>query len=110
MTVAVASSNERVPDVSGKTLANWRKARCVKLAMAGLDYDEIADEVGYANRGTAWRAVQDSLRSRVTEAATEYRELELARLDALHAAHWSQALSGSIRSADLVLRVIDRRI
>ena len=40
----------------------------------------------------------------------EYRELELARLDALQAAHWPQAVAGSVRSADLVLRVIDRRI
>ncbi len=46
----------------------------------------------------------------VAEAVEEYRELELARLDALQAAHWPQAVAGSVRSADLVLRVIDRRI
>ena len=67
-------------------------------------------EVGYQNRGTAWRAVHDSLNSRIAEAVTEYRELELARLDALQAAHWPQAVAGSVRSADLVLRVIDRRM
>ena len=98
------------PRYSGKTLAKWRKARCVELALAGHSFDEIALEVGYANRGTAWRAVQDSLNSRIAEAVTEYRELELARLDALQAAHWPQAIAGSVRSADLVLRVIDRRM
>ena len=81
----------------------------MELALAGHSYDEIALEVGYQNRGTAWRAVQDSLNSRIAEAVTEYRELELARLDALQAAHWPQAIAGSVRSADLVLRVIDRR-
>jgi hypothetical protein len=101
---------EEVPDISGKTLAKWRKARCVELALAGHSYDEIALQVGYANRGTAWRAVSESLNSRVDEAVTEYRELELARLDALQAAHWPQAIAGSVRSTDLVLRVIDRRI
>jgi hypothetical protein len=29
---------------------------------------------------------------------------------ALQAAHWRQAVDGSVRSADLVLRVIDRRV
>ena len=98
------------PDTSGKTLAKWRRARCVELALAGHSSAEIALEVGYQNRGTAWRAVQDSLNSRIAEAVEEYRELELARLDALQAAHWPQAVAGSVRSADLVLRVIDRRI
>ena len=109
MSVEVSPRCEGVPDTSGKTLAKWRRARCVELALAGHSYDEIAMEVGYQNRGTAWRAVQDSLNSRIAEAVTEYRELELARLDALQAAHWPQAVAGSVRSADLVLRVIDRR-
>ncbi len=99
MSVAVDMTAERVPDTSGKTLANWRKARCLELALAGHSYDEIADAVGYQSRGTAWRIVQDSLRSRIAEVATEYRELELARLDALQAAHWPQAVAGSVRSA-----------
>ena len=110
MSVEVFTTCEGVPDTSGKALAKWRKARCVELALAGHSYEEIALEVGYQNRGTAWRAVQESLNSRIAEAVEEYRELELARLDALQAAHWPQAVAGSVRSADLVLRVIDRRI
>ena len=108
--VVAALPTGDAPGISGKTLAKWRKARCVELALAGHSYDEIALEVGYQNRGTAWRAVQDSLNSRIAEAVTEYRDLELARLDALQAAHWPQAVDGSVRSADLVLRVIDRRM
>ncbi len=110
MSAAVSLTAEGVPDASGKTLASWQKARCLELALAGHSFDEIADAVGYQSRGNAWRAVRDSLRSRIAELATEYRELELARLDALQAAHWPQAVAGSVRSADLVLRVIDRRV
>ena len=110
MSMEASPTCEGVPDTSGKALARWRRARCVELALAGHSYDEIALEVGYQNRGTAWRAVQDSLRSRIADAVAEYRDLELARLDALQAAHWPQALAGSVRSADLVLRVIDRRV
>ena len=91
-------------------MAKWRRARCVELALAGHSFDEIALQVGYQNRGTAWRAVQDALNSRIAEAVTEYRELELARLDAIQAAHWPQAVAGSVRAADLGLRVIDRRV
>src|SRR4051794_7908878 len=87
------------PDTSGKTLAKWRKGRCLQLALAGHSYDEIALEVGYQNRGTAGRAVQDSLSSRIAEVVKEYRELEVARLDALQAAHWPRAVSGSVRAA-----------
>ena len=109
MSVEASPRGDGFPDTSGKTLAKWRRARCVELALAGHLYDEIALAVGYQSRGTAWRAVQDSLNSRITEAVTEYRELELARLDALQGAHWPQAVAGSVRSADLVLRIIDRR-
>ena len=110
MSVEVSPTSESVPDTSGKTLAKWRRARCVELALAGHSYDEIALEVGYQNRGTAWRAVQDSLNSRIAEAVDGVPRAELARLDALQAAHWPQAVAGSVRSADLVLRVIDRRM
>ena len=71
MGVEVSPACEAVPDTSGKALARWRRARCVELALAGHSYDEIAQAVGYQSRGTAWRAVQDSLmerRSRAGEA------------------------------------------
>ncbi len=51
--------------------------------MAGYSFDDIAAQVGYQSRGTAWRVVQNSLRARTDEVATEYRATELARLDAL---------------------------
>jgi transposase-like protein len=38
-----------------RPLAAWRKARAVELAIEGRTYGEIATEVGYANRGTAYR-------------------------------------------------------
>jgi hypothetical protein len=78
--------------------------------MGGCSYGEIAAQVGYANRGSAWKVVNAALRSASAGMATEYRDLELARLDAIQAAHWPEAISGSVKAADLVLRVIDRRI
>ena len=90
-------------------LAEYRKARSVELRLAGYEYEEIAHEVGYSNKGTAWRTVTKALRERVDQAVMEYRELELPRLDALQAACWDKAMAGDIPSATLVLKVMGQR-
>lgn len=95
--------------MSDTALAQFRKARSVELRLAGSEYEDIAREVGYSNRGTAWRAVNKALRERVDGAVDEYRELELARLDALQAACWEKAMAGDIASATLVLKVMGQR-
>jgi hypothetical protein len=91
-------------------LATWRRTKAIELALAGYSYDDIAIEVGYANRGTAWHVVMDAPRRETTEAVEHYREVELARLDSLQAAHWRAATSGSdMKAAELCLRVISQR-
>ena len=35
--------------------------------------------------------------------------MELMRLDELQAAHWGQAVSGDVKSAEFILKVIDKR-
>lgn len=90
-------------------LAAFRKARSVELRLAGLEYADIAREVGYSNKGTAWRAVNTALRERVDSSVEEYRQTELARLDALQSACWDKAMEGDIASATLVLKVMAQR-
>ena len=107
---AAQPPHARKPRRQDAALAKWRQAKAVELAQAGHDYDSIAREVGYANRGTAWRTVQTALRERVAEGVEEYRRVELERLDALHRAHWARALSGDLTAAHVVLRIIDQRI
>ena len=87
-----------------------RKARAVELRIAGMNYDAIARELGLANRGTAWRLVNQAMKERVVERVDEHRELELQRLDALQAAFWGNALAGDPKAATIVLKVIDMRI
>jgi hypothetical protein len=92
-------------------MSSWRKGRCVELAMAGHSYDDIAEQVGYANRGTAWRTVQNALSERKVQSVDEYRQLELARLDALTSAHWGAAISGTdLKAAEMVLEVSAQRV
>ncbi len=99
-----------VPIKRGNARTQWRKRRAVELALAGYSYDDIAVEVGYSNRGCAWRVVAKALNENVASNVEEYRQVELARLDALMAAHWDDAVSGgNLRSADFCLKAIAQR-
>lgn len=91
-------------------VSEYRKAKAVELALAGATYDQIAREVGYANRGTAHRTVTKALAERVDEAVDEYRRVELDRLDALQASLWDRAMEGDIASASTILKIIEKRI
>lgn len=66
-----------------RALAKWRKARAVELRIEGRGYDDIAREVGYANRGTAHRVVQKALSARTADGVDRLRVMEVARLNAL---------------------------
>jgi hypothetical protein len=87
-----------------------KQDKAIDLLHAGKSYDEIARALGYANRGSAWRLVQNALQSTVTASIEEHPAIELARLDAVQHAHWEQACAGDPRSAQIVLKVIEQRI
>lgn len=87
-----------------------KQLRALELVRAGCSYDEVADDLGYASRGSAWRLVRSALDKEVVECAAEYRQLEADRLDAVQAAHWDAALAGDKDAAAVVLRAIDQRM
>jgi len=93
-----------------RPLAAWRRARAVELATQGHTYEEIAGEVGYANRGTAYRVVRKALDENVAAAVEEYREVEVARLNALQAALWDRAISGDVEAVEAVLKIVMARV
>lgn len=110
MSACLAEDTMRRSRRQDAALAHWRQARAVELAISGHDYDTIAREVGYSNRGTAHRTVQKALRQRTVEGVDQLREVEVQRLDALLKAHWEQAIDGDVVAANVVLRVIDQRV
>jgi hypothetical protein len=109
MAIALAE----LPPVHGqhrnRALAAARRARAVELRTAGLTYDQIAVELGYANRGTVYRVVSEALRTQTLEAVGELRSLEVERLDSLQSAMWQKAMEGDVPSAFAILRVIMAR-
>lgn len=108
----LAKGHARTRGVAAKALTAEAEAKLTKaleLRRAGLDYQSIADQIGYTNRGTAYHAVQSALRRGFVEPAAEVRQLESERLDALQQAVWEAALRGDTKAIDRVLRISDQR-
>lgn len=90
----------------GRVAERERQASAFKLALQGLPYDVIAERLGYSHRSAAWKAAQAFLDRKTSAEVDSLRDLELARLDALQAAHWIDATDGrNLRAAEFVLRL-----
>lgn len=82
-----------------------------ELRQQGKNFDQIATELGFANKGSAHKAYTRAMaRGRIdgTSVADE-RELELARLDALQSEVWKAASRGDLSAVDKVLKIMARR-
>ncbi len=76
-------------------------------AAAAVELYQIAIEVAYTNRGTAYNVVTQALAVRQAHSVDHRRDLELARLEAAHAALWPRAMQGHVPSVAAVLRILD---
>lgn len=89
-----------------------KQRKALEMALAGASYDKIAQECGWKNRSSAFRAVERAMKDWApvdNDDVRTLRERELARLDRLQSAHWMRALQGDSRSTELCLRISDRR-
>ena len=68
-----------------KTVALARKAEAVERFRTGETLDQIAQNVGYAHRANAHRAINSALRERIVENIDTYRQMELERIDLVEA-------------------------
>ena len=102
---------KRGKDKTGKDLPEIveRRRKALELRKAGVTYDAIARQLGYANEGGAFKAVQAALRTTLREPADDVRKLELERLDRLTLALWPRAQQGEAEAIDRVLKLMDRR-
>lgn len=90
-----------------------RRAKAIALALAGTDWQTIADRLGYASRGAAYTDVDRAMKASLAEQDTnaeQRRHVESLRLDRLQAAVWPKAVKGDPRCAEVALKIIDRRI
>lgn len=102
-----------LPRVTGRhrnrALAEARRTKATELAFRGMTYQAIADELGYANRGTVHRIVQNALYVNQVESIDEHRLLELARLDDMHQVLWPKAMNGDVAAVNTLLKISERR-
>lgn len=90
-----------------------RRTQAIQLRLAGTEWQQIADALGYASRAAAYVDVNRALEKALAEQRTGaevLRETELLRLDRLQRGLWPTAVAGDTKAADTVLRIIDRRM
>lgn len=91
-------------------LAAMRRATAIKLRASGMTFQAVADELGYANKGTVHHIIGKAMHEVVAEAVEDRRRDEGARLDALQVGLWDKAMSGDVAAAMEVRRIILARI
>jgi orotate phosphoribosyltransferase-like protein len=82
----------------------------VELKTAGYTYAQVAEELGYSSRGTAYNVVGKALREQTSGAVADLRDLENARLDALQLALWDAAMTGDIETAVVIVKIVKARV
>lgn len=65
-----------------------RDAQACRMRAQGHSYVEIAEQLGFDGRATAYRAVERAIMAVISEPAVQVRTLELARLDAMLVEVW----------------------
>lgn len=71
-----------------KLASRERERRSLQLRMAGMTYDDIAQNLGYANRASARAAVLRALQRHTQEPAEELVRLDTERLNAMLLMLW----------------------
>lgn len=97
------------PPISDIAALREKQRKAVELALAGMSLDQIAQQIGYADRSGAWKAIQQALNRQEASAVKEMRDLENARLDRLQTVLWPTAMQGDLKAIDRLLRLFERR-
>jgi hypothetical protein len=109
------SSTVAVPEskLSPRALtAQVKEQQALDRRLAGHTFDEIAQQLGYASRSSAYRAVERALqriRIQADQTAETLRALENARYDRLLRAIDAQVQQGDLAAIDRALRISKAR-
>lgn len=85
-----------------------RRRRAMAFALAGLDWQSIAAECGYADRDEAVADVEAALTENPIESLSPKatRALQLARISRLLAGVWPRAIAGDNRSVEVASSLV----
>lgn len=79
------------------------------LRLAGVEYRQIAEQIGYRNVQSAWAAVQAALRRDIRDSAGHELFANLKRLDQLLLAWWPQATAADPEASRQTLAILAER-
>lgn len=100
------------PGTQGRTDAAEDAARRVKavtMRLAGMTYEQVAEQAGYSDKSAARQTVMRALERVEQQRVDDLRALENARLDRAQAAIWPKVIGGDIKAVDSFLRLSARR-
>jgi hypothetical protein len=100
----------RMSKAESKAPSTDKDSRVLELRRAGLTWQRIAEEVGYADHSGAHRAYQRAIRDNSQQGSDELLRQELDRLDRLQVAAWPQAMKGDAASMSMILKIIEQRV
>ena len=100
----------RVSKAESRAPSTDKDSRVLELRRAGLTWQRIAEEVGYADHSGAHRAYQRAIRDNSQQGSDELLRQELDRLDRLQVAAWPQAMKGDAASMSMILKIIEQRV
>ena len=86
-----------------------KEVKVLELRRAGLTWQRIAEETGYADHTGAYAAYKRAIKRTMQQPADELREQELDRIDRLQLAAWPNAMKGSERAILAIVRLMERR-
>jgi hypothetical protein len=96
--------------LSDRTIkANLRRGQAIDLRLAGRNWQQIADELGYASKGAAFTDVDRAIEKAVKVPAEQYVNEEVARLDDLLGTVYPLAKAGDLGAFDRVLALMRQR-
>lgn len=87
-----------------------RQNEALKLKVAGMSYERIAAQLGYADKSGAFRAVEAVLNRQESHAAESLRQIEDARLDVAVIKVWPGVVAGDPKAIELWAKLHDRRV
>lgn len=85
-----------------------RAIKATEMRIQGYTFQQIADQLGWADPSGAQHAIRRNLVRREVESVDELRAVHSARLEQLLAVNWQAALQGDRDASNIVLKSLDR--
>ncbi|MBM0203537.1 hypothetical protein JNW90_10725 [Micromonospora sp. STR1s_5] len=95
-----------------QTTTAERRAKAVALRLSGTHLDVIAEALDYSSPAAVSKDISRAMTAAIkvqSRNAEELRMVELMRLDRVQRGLWPAAIAGDVKSAETVLKIIDKR-